>query len=484
MRAAALAVLVVLASICAAAPVSIIDAKKLPGCAPVELSGKLVTAVFPGYFYVSEPDHSAGLRVVSSTAPVLGGSAEITGMMDTNTSQERQVVASSVVIHSYVPAPISSKQVGGDDWLYNPENDAGQMGVPMASGLPDSIGEVVQTSGTVTMGKPGDSADFPIDDGTHSGLLVVLAPGVTNPGYGAQVTVVGISSLTYVVGTTRRTILLRGPMDLTVNQPPPECRYTDEMVYVAASEFDMGLDFNPADQVTYNSSPKHRVYLDGYWIGKYEVTRAQYRAFIDAGGYANQQYWSEEGWWWRLQYRWDRPWRWDDYYQVDEQPVMGVSPYEMDAYCKWAGVRRSTEAEWEKAACWDPVLGHARRYPWGDVWDVEKCNNANDSVWPFNSKTGPVGMYPDGVSYYGCYDMAGNVYEWCRGFHIRDWYSHPPAIGWIDPEGADRPEYDYYNTQAYRGGSWYSVEVSMRSAFRFGQIASLYNADIGFRVTR
>jgi formylglycine-generating enzyme required for sulfatase activity len=482
----ALLALSCLAASVVAAPVSILDAKKLADNSAVELSGKVLTAIFPGYFYVSESDNSAGLRVVSSETPVLGGTVDITGTMATNASHERQVAASSAVIHGYVPPLIPNNQVGGDNFFYNPATGAGQQGVPVATSLPNNIGDLVRTTGTVTMGATGDAADFPIDDGTHVGLLVVIAPGITNPGFSAQVTVTGISSIRYVAGVTRRAILLRGPQDVVVNQPAPECKYTAEMVYIPRGESYMGLDYNSSDVVTYPASPKIKIYLDGYWIGKYEVTRAEYRKFIDAGGYINQEYWTDEGWWWRLQYRNNHPWCWDDayWYQGDNYPVIGVSPYEMDAYCKWAGVRRTTESEWEKAACWDPVTGFDRRYPWGDVWDAQKCNNANDTIWPFASKAGPVGMYSDGVSYYGCHDMAGNVFEWCKGFYASDWYSHPPAIGWIDSQGPDRPEYDYYNTQVYRGGSWYPGELEQRCAHRFGQIACLYNADIGFRVTR
>lgn len=472
------------ASAAVASAVSIADAKNLADGASVELAGKLVTAVFPGFFYVSEVDHTRGLRVVSDGAPMVGSTADLSGVMATSDQYERQIAVTSAVFHDYEPAPISNKQVGGANLSYNTQTGAGQRGVPAAEGLPNNIGELVKTSGMVTMGEVGDAADFPIDDGSHSALLIVVPPGVVNPGYGARVTVTGISSIRYVAGVTRRAILLRGPQDIRVDQPAPEFRYGDEMVYVAAGVCDIGI--STSDPSLQHCVPRHQVYMDGYWIGKYEVTRAEYRKFIEAGGYSDSQYWSDEGWWWKQQFRTNAPAFWTDsyWYQGEDYAVVGVSPYEMDAYCKWAGGRRTTEAEWEKAASWDPIARHARKYPWGDEWDPEKCNNSDDSTWSFWLKVGPVGMYPDGVSYYGCHDMSGNVFEWCLGFYVRDYYSHPPAIGWIDPQGADRPEYDYYNTEAYRGGSWYPGEPNQRCAGRFGQIHSLYNADIGFRVVR
>ena len=196
--------------------------------------------------------------------------------------------------------------------------------------------------------------------------------------------------------------------------------------------------------------PQHRVYLPTYEIGKYEVTRGQYRKFMEAGGYENPEYWSPEGWKWKEsdfivyagmygkfrhverpdkdekrtqpQY-WEAEQQWTGhgygnpvFTQTDQHPVVGVTYYEAEAYCKWAGGRLPTEAEWEKAARWDEKKQHANTWPWGDEWDAEKCNNCDDhnpvaGGYRVN-QSAPVGSYPAGASPYGCMDMVGNAYEW------------------------------------------------------------------------
>lgn len=205
----------------------------------------------------------------------------------------------------------------------------------------------------------------------------------------------------------------------------------------------------------YDQFPQHSVFLDTYQIGKYEVTRGEYRKFIDEGGYDNSTYWSTNGFNWKVKSGRTQPKYWAEsqnwgtgtFIQTDRHPVVGVTYYEAEAYCKWAGGRLPTEGEWEKAARWTGTYPNV--YPWGDKWDQEKCNNIQDSNSAgggvYKHQTAPVGSYANDVSPYGCQDMAGNVEEWCS-----DWFKSYP--GAVEP-------FDFISSglRSTRGGGWLFV---------------------------
>ena len=287
-----------------------------------------------------------------------------------------------------------------------------------------------------------------------------------------------------------------------------------EIVTIPAGSFLMGSSYwdgfgGPEE------SPQHRVYLPTYQIGKYEVTRGEYRRFIEAGGYDDPNYWSGEGWKWKesdfivyagmngkfrkvvrpnKEEKRSQPEHWEAeqewighgykhpvFIQTDQHPVVGVTYYEAEAYCKWAGGRLPTEAEWEKAASWDEQKKHANTWPWGDTWEPEYCNNPEDH----NSAGGgykvnqsaPVGSYPQGASPYGCMDMVGNAYEWVAGTAK----SYPG-----NPEPFDHKGYHFV-----RGGCWDDGPSSVRCAYRgwylppnSGGVGPGDSDYIGFRVAR
>lgn len=211
----------------------------------------------------------------------------------------------------------------------------------------------------------------------------------------------------------------------------------------------------PKGQFTYGEDRTRETISHDYWIDQYPVTNEKYRAFILADGYGNRAYWSEEGWKWKSECNITCPEYWNDTeWNKEGHPVVGISYFEAETYAKWAGKHLPTEREWEKAARGEG----GREYPWGDTFDKLKCNSAVAD----RDHTTPVTQYPNGVSPYGCYDMAGNVWEWCAN--------------WFDEEKKD--------WRVVRGGSWSNLPKNLRVSNRFRTYANRRSNDIGFRLTQ
>jgi len=181
------------------------------------------------------------------------------------------------------------------------------------------------------------------------------------------------------------------------------------MVLVPAGSFLMGL---PATDILAedHEKPFREVAMSAFWIDVYPVTNGRFGLFMSAGGYDDPQWWSPEGWDWKSKHDMHEPLQWlVAGWDGPDQPVAGVSWYEADAYARWAGRRLPTDAEWEKAARGTD----GRRYPWGRDWPRADLANFDLHV----GRTTPVGLYREGMSPYGCLDMAGNVNNWTS-----DWY--------------------------------------------------------------
>src|SRR5579884_687968 len=243
----------------------------------------------------------------------------------------------------------------------------------------------------------------------------------------------------------------------------------DEMVRIPAGTFLMGSNRQQDRNAYQPEFPQHRVYLDAYDIDKYEVTALQFLRFVLAT---------------------DRPplidWRYDGgnfQETMAHHPVMHVSWYDADAYCKWAGKRLPTEAEWEKAARGED----GRIYPWGNQpAGLSRANFGRTGLsGPVRDRPERLLLYPpiisvdkyeNAVSPYGVFQMAGNVAEW-----VADWYD--PAYYKIAPE--KNPKGPERGTQkAFRGGGWIDSTPAVRVAQRNGTDPNTKMNWLGFRCAR
>jgi gamma-glutamyl hercynylcysteine S-oxide synthase len=248
-----------------------------------------------------------------------------------------------------------------------------------------------------------------------------------------------------------------------------------EMVQIPAGNFVQG--YNAIDALD-NEQGEHQVYLPSYWIDRYPVTRAAYQAFIDAGGYKQKRWWSEAGWQWLENYQAEtrslQPLYWESWPANDEHPVCGVNWYEANAYARFCGKRLLTEAEWEKAARWNPSTNQSQLYPWGDtISDQLPCNHNHDL-----GMSAPVSAFPQGQSAYGCYDMLGNVWEWTAStFHPYPNFSSFPYAGYSST---------YFDNRHYvlKGGSWVTRPWALRASFRNWYHPHVRQIFAGFRCAR
>ncbi|MGI9584528.1 MAG: formylglycine-generating enzyme family protein, partial [Acidimicrobiia bacterium] len=212
-----------------------------------------------------------------------------------------------------------------------------------------------------------------------------------------------------------------------------------------------------------SEQPAHEVEITtGFWIDETEVTNEAFTAFINAGGYDDRSWWSDAGWLWREGEGKAAPTLCSD---EPDWPATCVTWFEAEAFASWRGGRLPTEAEWEYAARGP----ESTIYPWGDDWDESLANVVDsDSVVP-------VGSYPEGASWVGALDMAGNAMEW-----VSDWmsYSYYEEEERIDPQGPA-----IGSIKIEKGGWWNSVPYVARSAYRHFEDPPTYqDHHIGFRV--
>ncbi|RME75071.1 MAG: formylglycine-generating enzyme family protein, partial [Planctomycetota bacterium] len=240
------------------------------------------------------------------------------------------------------------------------------------------------------------------------------------------------------------------------------------MVYVPAGYFIMGRSRKDA-QLDQNQTPENRIYLPGFYIDKYEVTNRQYRKFLTAiqRSHSHSEYCHPN----EPKNKDHTPMYWTDPdYNQDDQPVVGVDWYDAYAFAKYVGKRLPTEQQWEKAA----RGSDGRLWPWGNKWNPNALNHYTTGP----KKPTVVGSYPLGKSPYGCYDMAGNVWEWTDSKYA----PYPNSLFKVP-----RKERNYY---ILRGGSWNDNEIYLAdirltmTVFRFPKPRSLRGPHIGFRCVK
>jgi formylglycine-generating enzyme required for sulfatase activity len=214
------------------------------------------------------------------------------------------------------------------------------------------------------------------------------------------------------------------------------------MRLVPHGNFIMGSDTGDTDE-----RPVHTVYLDDFHIDKYEVTNAFYKTCVtegacyepkDTSNYASSQY--------------------------ADHPVVYVDWNMAKTYCKWRGADLPTEAQWEKAARGT----RGGTYPWGEGID---CSNAN--YLGCSEGTTSVTTHQGGISPYGVYDMAGNVWEWVEDWYFESYYSNSQMENPPGPDSGD--------LRVVRSGAWNQDAINVRASFRNAKAPAITDNDIGFR---
>jgi len=218
-------------------------------------------------------------------------------------------------------------------------------------------------------------------------------------------------------------------------------------VLVPAATFTMGDG---------EESPLRSVHVDAFYLDRFEVTTERFGKFLEATGGVSQ------------------PEGWDDAKTAAARqlPVVGVDWRDAEAYCRWAGKRLPTEAEWERAARGTD----ARIYPWGnDAPSAERARFATSASGPYRGGLAPVGSHPGGQSSEGIQDLAGNASEW-----VADWYSPSFATGDVrNPKGPESGP-----GRGIRGGGWQEPAERLPAAKRFYAAPDNRAEDVGFRCAR
>lgn len=225
-----------------------------------------------------------------------------------------------------------------------------------------------------------------------------------------------------------------------------------EMVYIPEGVVD---PFSSGDTTT----------VTAFYMDKYLVTYAQYKQFIDAGGYNEKKYWAPDGWKFLKQHEYTLNSTYHEAYLSKEQlPITGISWYEAEAYARWRGARLPTAAEWTLACQGNTP----KKFPWGDDFDYEAVNY-KIRVAPY-----PVGSSKKNVSPFDIFDLVGNVWQWCS-----DEYNGKDFLRDLDPQGYNPGPQKYL-----RGGGWTSLRKHLESDYLYYDKPYQRLATYGFRCAK
>jgi formylglycine-generating enzyme required for sulfatase activity len=235
---------------------------------------------------------------------------------------------------------------------------------------------------------------------------------------------------------------------------------------VPAGESLMGSDPKQDLESDRDERPQHPVLLPAFRIARFPVTVAEYARFVRTTGHKHPKRWNLLG----------RFLDWPTQLQSPDHPVVMVSWHDATAYAAWVAQltgeawRLPTEAEWEKAARWDAAAGVPRIYPWGDAFDVARCNAQGSGI----GATTPVGSYPAGASPCGAQEIAGNVWEWTNSRYGRYPYR--------STDGREAPSVSNRHVRMVRGAGFRAPAMVARCAGR-GRLAPTTISDsFGFRL--
>ncbi|MGW5721744.1 ergothioneine biosynthesis protein EgtB [Amycolatopsis sp. NPDC003865] len=280
--------------------------------------------------------------------------------------------------------------------------------------------------------------------------------------------------------------LRKGDPVLHAPEPPPARSGTlPAEVLVPGGAFTMGTSAEP--WALDNERPAHEIAVEAFWMDTVPVTGGAYAQFLDSGGYDDERWWSPAGWAYRTENSitaprfWNREqdgW-WRTAFGVHErvpadEPVVHVSYHEAEAYAAWAGRRLPTEAEWEKAARFDPATGRSRRFPWGD----EEPTAEHANLGQRHLRPAPAGAYPAGASPTGVHQLIGDVWEWTS----TDFHGYPGFAAFPYREYSEvffGPEY-----KVLRGGSFGTDSAAIRGTFRNWDYPIRRQIFAGFRTAR